>query len=74
MLHVPPPNAEMSRSADLLFAYQSGQEAAGGDASAAEQAKAAFANDPELLEQYELGLAGRPMNGAASAEQDQSAH
>jgi hypothetical protein len=74
MIHVPQPDTAMIRSADLLYAYLCGQEAKAGDASDSAEANTAFKDDAELREQYELGLAGRPMNGAASAAEDKLTH
>jgi hypothetical protein len=68
------PTPEMFRSADLLYAYQCGQDANRGDASARATAELLFADDPEAREQYEFGLTGRQMNGAPNPAFDKSLH
>lgn len=48
---------EMSRAADLHYAYQHGQDAAKGDATAEPEFKQKFAGDAEAEREYQRGFA-----------------
>lgn len=68
-LNQTPATPEMTRSADLLHAYHSGQEAAAANASATLETDTAFAGDAEARDQYERGFKGQPMGDGAKAHQ-----
>ncbi len=49
------PNTDMSRAADLYYAYQHGQDAAKGDLTADPQFKSIFGEDKEAHWEYDRG-------------------
>ena len=51
------PNTDMSRAADLHYAYQHGEDAAKGDLTAEPQFKAIFGDDKEAQLEYQRGYA-----------------